>query len=283
MTRVPGRADDSPVSVVVVDDEPAARRGLVRLVGREVGFEVVAECTDGRQLLDTLARHDPDLVFLDIQMPGMDAFETLRRVSKSELPLVIFVTAYDHYAVRAFEAHAVDYLLKPVDGERFHRACEHVRTVLRRRGAEEYTWGLLRVIETLAQRLEDHGRTAESEVAENDPDPDQPAQFVSRTHQRLRLIDPDDVLWVSAAGDYVRLHTAEATHLIRETMKDVGARLHSDRFVRVHRSTLVRLDAVREFRLQSSGKLEVVLPGGEARSVSRRGRERLREALGFDL
>lgn len=263
------------IGALVVDDEPAARRGVRRMLGREPDFEVLADCSDGPTLLAALGQHAPDVIFLDIQMPGMDGFEALRRMDAASLPLVIFVSAYDRYAVRAFETHAVDYLLKPVDADRFAEACDRARRRLRARAAEDYADRLFRVVDTLERRL-----------AEGDPgdDPGTGGEpFVARVNRRVSLVDPDDVLWVASARDYVRLHTAEGSHLIRETMKNVGERLGSDRYVRIHRTTLVRLDAVQEFLVRTNGTLEVVLPGGVTRPVSSSGRERLAEALGFEL
>ena len=277
------------IGALIVDDEPAARRGVRRMLGREADFEVLAECGDGSELLEALVRLTPDVLFLDIQMPGMDGFEALRRVDAADLPLVIFVSAYDRYAVRAFEAHAVDYLLKPVDSERFAEACDRARRRLGVRAARDYADRLFRVVEALEHRLASDGTAREGEsgggragrAESSEGYGDEP--FVVRVNRRVSLVDPGDVLWVASARDYVRLHTAEDSHLIRETMTNVCERLDPDRYVRIHRSTIVRLDAVEEYHVRTNGTLEVVLPGGVTRSVSRSGRERLAEALGFEL
>lgn len=291
MSSKPGR-DPEPgaaLRALVVDDEPAARRGVQQLAARQPGVRVVGECVDGRELLDSLPRLRPDVVFLDIRMPGLDAFETLRRIPERDLPLVIFVTAYDRYAIRAFDAHAVDYLLKPVGDERFARACERARAELVARDGPGYAARLLRVIEALERRLAPDGETvgrapgAESNGAAGGAASDAPPPFVSRLGDRVTLVDADDILWVTSARDYVRLHTADDSHLVRETMTRVCERLDPGAFVRIHRTTLVRLDAVREFRVRSNGRLEVVLPDGDTRAVSGSGRERLAEALGFPI
>lgn len=288
----PGPGTDYAIGVFVVDDEPAARRGVRRMLDREADFEVLAECADGPELLTALEGHDPDVLFLDIQMPGMDGFEALRRMEAGALPLVIFVSAYDRYAVRAFETHAVDYLLKPVDAGRFAEACDRVRRQLRARTAEDYAHRLFRVVEALEHRLgaigdDERGGQGPTEAAAagrtGAPDRETAEPFVARVNRRVSLVDPDDVLWISSARDYVRLHTAEGSHLIRETMANVCERLGPEGYVRIHRSTIVRLDAVEEYHLQTNGTLEVVLPGGVTRSVSSSGRKRLAGALGFEL
>ena len=274
------RDSEAVVDVLVVDDEPAARRGVRRMLQDHDGFRVAAECEDAAGFLDALRRHDPDLVFLDIQMPGMDAFEALRRVPAGDVPLVVFISAYDRYAVRAFETHAVDYLLKPVDPERFGRACDRARRRLQAREAEDYATRLLHVVEALERRLGENGQPTPSAAG---PTGGTAEPFVARLNQRMSLIDPADILWVTSARDYVRLHTADGTHLVRDTMTSVAERLEGAGFVRIHRSTLVRLDAVREFHFRPNGGLDVGLPDNETRSVSQSGRERLSEALGFDL
>lgn len=252
-----------PLRVLLVDDEPAARRGMRMLLDEESGFEVAGECDDGESMIVAAGRLRPDIVFLDIQMPGLNGFEALSRL-EPPVPQVVFVTAYDRYAVRAFEAHAVDYLLKPYSAERFLEACERARARCMSR-TEEHS----RALETLLERMV--GRESSSD------------RLVLRSSGRVVLVDLSDVEWMTGAGDYVRLHTGTKTHLVRETLHALESRLDAREFVRVHRSTIVRLSAIRQLVRRPNGRWEVELPDGSRRAVSRTGRHLLEQALDTPL
>lgn len=248
--------------VLLVDDEPAARRGMRMHLDGHAGFEIVGECDDGDSMVATVGRLRPDIVFLDIQMPGMNGFEALGRL-EPPVPQVIFVTAYDRYAVQAFEAHAVDYLLKPYSAERFLQACERAR-------------------ERCAKPTEEYGRTLETlleQMARQEP---AHQRLVLRSAGKVVLVDLSDVGWMTGAGDYVRLHTGTKTHLVRETLRELEGRLEED-FVRVHRSTIVRLSAIRQIVRRPNGRWEIELPDGSRRAVSRNGRQLLEQALDTTL
>lgn len=268
-----------PYRVLIVDDEPAARRGVAQLLAGDASFEIVGECRTGLEMVDAVESRSPDLVFLDVQMPGLDGFGVLARIDPEAAPQVIFVTGYDRYAVRAFATHAIDFLLKPYTPARFRGALEHAKSQLRQRRlarGEEEAYGLrvAGLIETLTEELIERTTRADEGTVHF---------LVKKTGGRVRVVSADSVRWIEAARDYVRLHTADGTHLIRETMRNVERRLSPSAFVRVHRSTIVRLAAVTGIEHLSNGRVEVVLDDGSRHDVSRSGRRRLEERLGGSL
>lgn len=268
------------IRALIVDDEPVARNGIWSLLEEDPDIEVVGECADGRQAVESILRERPDLVFLDVQMPGLDGFGVLEELGAEETPVVVFVTAYDEYALRAFEVHALDYLLKPFDDERFERALQRARDELERRESARFTE---RLEALLAERrsgepgpwFEAGGEARERAEALD--------RIMVRSSGRIQFVSVEEIDWVEAAGDYVRLHVGEQSHLLRETMKNLEVRLESEEWIRVHRSTLVRLGFVREVRTSDSGHYQLVLEDGTRRSLSRSGRERLEEVLGRTL
>jgi two-component system LytT family response regulator len=243
----------SRVSVIVADDEPLGRQRLVRLLEREPDAQVVAVCADGVTALSAVRRHNPDLLFLDVQMPSLDGFGLLREMGGNGRPAVVFVTAHDHYALQAFEANALDYLLKPFDEERFHRA-------------------YLRARERLAPPPE-----RDPSSAEENAHPDRLAVKREGTVYFVKIADVD---WVEAASNYVRLHTGRETHLLRESMTGIGARLDPRRFLRIHRTAIVNVDRIRELQPWFSGEYVLILQDGTKLKVSRGYREVITRWLG---
>jgi two-component system LytT family response regulator len=272
VTAVPGQ----PFRVLIVDDEPAARRGVVQLLEHDAEFAIIGECATGEEMVAAVERADPDLLFLDVQMPGLDGFAALARLPTGAAPLVVFVTGYDRYAVRAFEARAIDYLLKPYSPDRFRRACDHAKQRLRQRrhvDDADYRERLLGLLDDLAARAGAQGAL---------PGQRPPVRFlVKKTHGRAVIVPADAVLWIEARRDYVRLHTADGHHLIRDTLGNVERQLEATRFLRVHRSAIVRVDGIAELRHDADGKVEVVLKDGTRHPVSASGRRQLQEKLGF--
>jgi len=263
--------------VLIVDDEPAARRGVAQQIEHDEEFEIIGECASGEDMIAAVAREQPDLVFLDVQMPGLDAFAALARLDPGPVPLVIFVTGYDRYAVRAFEAHAIDYLLKPYTAERFRRSCEHAKHHIRQRRYSEdrdYHQRLVDLLQDLAARAAGGGarRTVGAE-----PTP----ILVKRARGHVVVVPGDTVLWVEARGDYVRLHTANECHLVRQTLGRVARQLDTTLFMRIHRSTIVRIAAIAQIRTSEDGRAEVMLTDGTRHAVSASGRRQLQERLGF--
>jgi two-component system, LytTR family, response regulator len=250
-----------PIRALVVDDEPLSRRAVrLRLAG-ERDVVVVGESTSGPSALRALREEAPHLVFLDIQLPGMDGFEVLRRVAPAPLPDVVFVTAFDQHAVRAFEVNALDYLLKPFSEERFREAMERARSRIRRGSAGDLS------------RLKALLRTAGL------PDRREPEPPLSRVRvrdrDRIYFVNVDDVVWIGAEGNYAALHTPEGTHLVRATLTELEERLDPSRFARIHRSTIVNLDRVREIRPFVAGSYTVVLEDGTRLRLSRGFRDAL--------
>jgi two-component system, LytTR family, response regulator len=236
---------------IIVDDEVLARRKIRSFLAEDPRFSVAAECADGRQAVAAIRSEQPDLVFLDVQMPGWNGFEVLDSLLEENLPSVIFVTAFDKYAVQAFAVRAVDYLLKPFNKNRFAEALE-------------------RVLETRA-RGPARGRKEElkSALAELASESRERERIVVKSGSRLILLRKDAIEWVEAQGDYVRLHVGKEAHLLRETMAAVTERLNSPRFVRIHRSRIVNLDFVRELRPLWGGDYTVLLRDGTQLTLSR--------------
>jgi two-component system LytT family response regulator len=244
--------------VLIIDDEELARQRIRRLLAREEDVEVVGEASDGAQAVESIRSLGPDLVFLDVQMPEVDGFAVLERLRPSPVPAVVFVTAHDDYAVRAFEVHAVDYLRKPFDAARFREAFSRARGRVAGAGAEERA----RRLEALLAQVETHP-------------PKSRERFMVRSDGRLYFVRIDDIDWVEAAGNYVKLHVGRDTHLMRETMAGIEKMLDPSRFLRIHRSAIVNLDRVREMQPWFSGEYTVILRDGTQLRLSRVYRDRL--------
>ena len=245
---------------MIVDDEPLARRRVRDLAGRHDDVEVIGEAEDGVSAIREIASRQPDLVFLDVQMPGMDGFEVLENLDRP-LPIIIFTTAYETYALRAFEVSAVDYLLKPVDEERFDEAVRSARAALAK---EPEAWN--ERIAALLARLERREQSLR--------------RIVVKEEGRVSFVDVRDVDWFEASGNYVNVHANRATHLIRTTMAALEARLDHRTFVRIHRRTIVNVTKIEEMQVRFRGNYAVLLRTGEELELSRAYKEQLRVALG---
>lgn len=255
----------------VVDDERLAREGLeIRLEALD-DVVVAGSFGDARAALEALRSAPPDVLFLDVQMPGLDGFEMLSELTPSERPVVIFVTAHDEYAVRAFEERAVDYLLKPVGEDRLADAVEEARRQIKHQQVEELGPKLRGLLKT----LDDPGGGEAS-----DTEPDRPERIAVRTRGRVVMVRPQKIDYVEGAGDYVELHTENDTHLHRETMERMEKRLTSHGFQRIHRSTIVNLDRVEALTTDAHGSYHVCLEEGPRLKLSRSYRESFEEAIG---
>jgi two-component system, LytTR family, response regulator len=250
-----------PIRTLIVDDEPLARERLRTLLADRASFVVVGECANGGEAVDALRTDRPELLFLDVQMPELDGFEVLEAIDPDEWPAVVFVTAYDRYALKAFDVHALDYLLKPFDRPRFERALGRAESELRERrapgGADSRIVALLDTLRRERRR---------------------PPRLVVRTGGRIFFVNVSEIDWIEAAGNYVNVHVGAATHLLRDTMKHLERELAGERFARLHRSAMVNLDRIRELRQTADG-WEVVLADGRRLAAGRDADARLRAIL----
>jgi two-component system LytT family response regulator len=258
------------IRVLIADDEPPARRRIRALLDRESDVEVVGEAGSGRATVSAVRELRPDLLFLDVQMPDGDGFDVLAGVAAlaaDSLPTVVFVTAYDAYALRAFDVHAVDYLLKPFEVERFRVALDRVRDTLRGRRDPALDQRLLALLGELRP-------PAAPKYAERIP---------VKSSGRIRLVSVDEIDYVEADTNYVRLHAGPRSYLVRETLSAVEAKLDPARFIRIHRSTIVRVDRVQEVEPLFQGEYVLVLRSGVKLTSARRYRDKLRSALDLTL
>jgi len=270
---------DAPIRTIIVDDEALSRRGLELRLEQAGGFDIVAQCANGREAIAAIATHLPDLVLLDIQMPGLSGFDVIAQLPQESMPLTVFVTAFDQYAIRAFEARAIDYLLKPVETGRLLQALERVREHMRAKSAQgqrDRLFGLIAEItgggELAMEELLSRGREA---IAPKSPDilPIQQGRDVVRVP--VASID-----WIDAAGDYMCIHAAGATHVLRGTMKELENFLDAKLFQRVHRSTIVNLRRVKALRAHMNGEYFLSLEGGQEVKLSRSYRDKIELFLG---
>ena len=250
------------IRTVIVDDEPLARDKLREFLRRHPTVQLVGEAGDGLEAVRTLEAVKPDLVLLDIQMPEMDGVEVLAALEQESLPYVIFVTAFDHYAVQAFDLGAIDYLLKPVAPDRFDIAIERAAAELSGAGRAEIGARLARALDRI-----DASRPPME-------------RFLVREGERSRFVPIGEIEWIESAGNYLKLHARSGTHLIRATLKQVEARLDPARFVRIHRTAVVNLDRIRFLEPWSHGDQIVVLESGTRLTQSRRFRDRLPGTFG---
>jgi len=263
------------IRTLIVDDEPAARRGVRLLLEPDPEIVVCGEAGSGAEAARRIAADRPDLVFLDVQMPEMDGFKVLEAVRPRHVPVVVFVTAYDQHALRAFEVSATDYLLKPFDDARFAAALQRAKAeVARRQGT-----ALGDKLDRLLAELESlRGRPA-APAAEAAAGTVQPDRVLIKSGGEFTFLKAEEIDWIEAEGDYMKFHAAGRSHLLRETMARLEARLDGNRFVRIHRSTIVNLDRVRKLSPSFAGEYAVILQDGTKLRLSRGYHERLQGLL----
>ncbi len=252
------------ISALIVDDEPLARERIRTLARGDPEIEIAGECSDGRAAVAAIRKLAPQLLFLDVQMPDLDGFGVLEAIGPEHMPVTIFVTAYDQYALRAFEVHALDYLLKPFDRERFEKALARAKRQIRR-SDDELHERLLALLEDLK------------------PGQKYLERLVIKSGGRIFFLRAEEIDWIEASGNYVRLHAGKESHLLRDTMNGIEARLDPARLVRVHRSTIVNLDRIKELHPWFRGDHVIILRDGTRLTLSRSCREKLEERLGRPL
>lgn len=251
-----------------MDDEPPAREGIRLLAARDPQIEIVAEAASGHEAVTLIRQLRPDLVFLDVQMPELDGFDVLAAVGAEAMPAAVFVTAYDRYALQAFEVNALDYLLKPFSDERFFKTLQRAKTQIAQGKTREF-----------GQRLSSllHHQRQQSET------PETPRQrFIIKSGGRVCFLDAEEIDWVEAADYYVVLHAGAKSHLLRETIANLETQLDARKFLRIHRSTIVNLAKVKDWRQHGNGECLLTLQNGAQLKLSRRRRKAL-EALMTDL
>jgi two-component system LytT family response regulator len=265
------------IRTLVVDDEEMARERVLSFLRDEPDVEVVGQCSEGAEAIRAIQQHGPDLVFLDVQMPGVDGFGVIEAIGADRMPNVVFVTAYDEYALRAFEVHALDYLLKPFGRDRFRETLRHARTAIDHRRASDLGRRLLALVgeRDPATPLSSGLPPASAGTRSANLD-----RLVVKSGGRVFFLRTEDIDWIEAAGNYVRLHMGSESHLFRETMNNIETRLDSARFVRVHRSRIVNTDRIKELQPGVSGEYVVLLHNGTRLPLSRGFRDRLQEQLG---
>ncbi len=249
------------ISALIVDDMQLARQRLRRFLKDETDIEVIAECKNGREAVDVIRRENPDLVFLDVQMPETGGFEVIEKIGVEQMPLVVFVTAFDQFALQAFDVHALDYLLKPFDRERLQSALKRARKMLSRNQKDDFSERL--------QGLLSEFRT----------EPKYVKRLTVKSAGRTVFVMTDEIDWIAASGNYLELHTGGKMHLLRETMAQLEEKLDPAMFVRIHRSSIVNLERIREMHPLFKGDQILILKDGTQLTVSRNYREKLINVL----
>jgi two-component system LytT family response regulator len=247
------------IRVLIVDDEPLARQRIRDLLKKDSSFEIVGESGNGIDAISQIQQQSPDLVFLDVQMPELNGFEVLETVGVENIPQVIFVTAYDQYALQAFEVHALDYLLKPFDPNRFKEALNRARDHLEMRKNGEFSTRLKEMLQEVK---------AETKYLD---------RLIVKTEGRIFFIKTDEIYWIGAAGNYVSLHVSNDEHLVRETMHGIENKLDPNKFIRIHRSTIVNLERIKEIQPWFNGEYLVILNDDTRLTMSRKYRERFKD------
>ncbi|HEY0405619.1 MAG TPA: LytTR family DNA-binding domain-containing protein [Pyrinomonadaceae bacterium] len=262
------------IKTLIVDDEPLARQTLRELLVVDAEIEIIGECSSGLEAVDFIRqREPPDLLFLDIQMPGLNGFEALARIEYERIPAIIFVTAFDQYALKAFEVHALDYLLKPFSDKRFKEALRQAKSNVELREINRLSQSLLALLGERAG-----GETATVRRTSF------LTRFMIRSGGRVAFIKADDVDWIAADDYYIKLHVSGKSHLLRLSMNELEEKLDPARFLRIHRSTIINFERVKELHQHPNGEYVVVLKNGTELKLSRSRRERLEQLLtnGYD-
>jgi two-component system LytT family response regulator len=256
------------IKTLIVDDEPLARRNIRLLLERDPQIDIIGECRNGKEAVAAIRNFTPELIFLDIQMPEMDGFDVLEQVGAEQIHAIVFVTAFDKYALKAFEVHALDYLLKPFDDARFQKALQTAKSQIEQREIDKLTKKLLAL-------LEDRLNTRELLSQERT----YLSRLMIKLTNRVILLNVNEIDWIEADGNYAKLHVGRKSHMLREKMHDLESRLDPEQFVRIHRSIIVNLDRIKELYPHFNGDYMIVLADGTQLKLSRSRREHLESRL----
>jgi len=253
------------IRTLVVDDESLARERLCDMLAADPQIQIIAECANGQEAIEAIQLHTPDLVFLDVEMPGIDGFGVREALPPESIPTTIFVTAYDQYAVRAFEVYALDYLLKPFDRERFEKALVRAKTQISSQRTDALSQRILSALEEIKTR------------------PVHLERLVIKMNGHVFFIKAEEIDWLEAEGNYVRLHAGKESYLLRDTISALESQLDPKKFIRVHRSAIVNIDRITELQPWFHGEYRIILTEGVQLTLSRTYREKLHELLGRSL
>ena len=255
------------IKTIIADDEPLAREKIRNLLEEDPDIELIGECADGIETVTAIRNQQPDLVFLDVQMPELDGFGVLKALRHSNMPTLIFVTAYDQYALRAFEVHALDYLLKPFDRERFQKALQRAKEHIRKEKSGEVNEKLLTLLQDLKSEKSNHHERKYLE------------RLVIKAGGRVTFLKTEEIDWIEAAGNYIRLYIGKDSHLLRDTMNNIQTKLDPEKFLRIHRSTILKIDRIKELQPWYHGEYVVTLENGKQLTSSRSYRHKLSKLL----
>ncbi len=266
------------ITTLIIDDEPHAREGIKIRLAEFQEIEIIGECSSGKEATDAINNLKPDLLFLDIQMPEMNGFEVLQQLDIENFPVVVFVTAFDKYALQAFEFHALDYLLKPVSEERFKETMEVIIELFKQKNLAEYGKKLRNFVDEYVSGKENILETSQVSHAEK------MNQYVNRlmvkSKENISLVPVVEIEWIESAGDYIYIHTNGKKHLFRETLTSLEHKLDPSKFVRIHRSTIVNLEKIKSLKQNEHGDYEVFLMNGTKLKLSRSFRQHFQKAIG---
>ncbi len=246
------------IRALIVDDEPIAREGLRTLLAAERDIEIISVSRNGREAIQAIREQKPDLVFLDVQMPKMNGLTVIEQIGVQQMPAVVFVTAYDKYALQAFEINALDYLLKPFDEERLQKTLQRVRKHFQHQSLDHLQTRLTALMNQLSEK-----------------EKKRPERFVVKSGGRIFFVNADEIDWIEAAGNYVQLHVGSQSHLLRQTMDGMEAELDPEKFLRIRRSIIVNMACIKELQSLSKGEYLIVLHNGAKLNSSRRYRCKL--------
>lgn len=257
--------ENNLIRVCIIDDEPIACRRIQRLLKDDSEIEIVQICNDGEEAVDAIQQFHPDLIFLDVQMPGMDGFEVLKSLKSESIPHVIFVTAYDRYAIQAFEVHALDYLLKPFDRKRFEQAVHRSKAQIHQSQQKSNNSELVALLKEMKNQ------------------PHHLERLVVKNQGRVFFLKTDEIDWIEAQGKHVSIHAGKEIHIVREAMNNLEAELDPKKFARIHKSTIVNIDRIKQLQPLVHGDFRVILRDSTVLTISRRYRQKIDELLGKSL